>query len=166
MINIEKKTDCCGCHACFNICPKDAIEMKEDEYGFKYPVINQEKCIECGMCKKVCPIINKEKIINEPKTYACINKNEEIRLNSSSGGIFTLIAETILELNGVVFAAQFDDNFNVIHSYVNSKEELYKFRGSKYVQSIIGDTFKKVKKFLNFTKIALFCCTFVALRIV
>ena len=159
MINIEKKTDCCGCHACFNICPKDAIEMKEDEYGFKYPVINQEKCIECGMCKKVCPIINKEKIINEPKTYACINKNEEIRLNSSSGGIFTLIAETILELNGVVFAAQFDDNFNVIHSYVNSKEELYKFRGSKYVQSIIGDTFKKVKKFLEQGKYVLFTGT-------
>lgn len=159
MINIEKKTDCCGCHACFNICPKNAIEMKEDENGFKYPEINSQKCIDCGMCQRACPIISKTNVINEPKAYACMNKDEQIRLSSSSGGVFTLIAEAILELNGVVFGAQFDHDFNVIHDYADRKEELYKFRGSKYVQSSIGDTFKIVRKFLEQERYVLFTGT-------
>ena len=77
MINIEKKTDCCGCHACFNICPKDAIEMKEDEYGFKYPVINQEKCIECGMCTYICPSkINVTEGIRQAKRFLALKKKK------------------------------------------------------------------------------------------
>ena len=93
MIKIENKTECMGCHACFNKCPKQAIEMVEDEKGFKYPKVNKEKCIECGLCEKVCPIINNRKILNEPKAYAIINKKDEIREKSSSGGIFTVLAE-------------------------------------------------------------------------
>ena len=159
MIKIEKKVNCCGCNSCFNICPKNAIDMLEDEYGFKYPKINKEKCIDCDMCKKVCPIINKNEIENEPKAYACINKDEETRLKSSSGGIFTLLAETILDLKGVAFGAQFDSDFNVIHSYTENKEEIYKFRGSKYLQSNIGDSFKQVKKFLDEGRYVLFTGT-------
>lgn len=159
MIEIKNKSNCCGCHSCSNICPKDAIEMKEDIKGFKYPVINKEKCINCDLCEKVCPIINKVHTNNKPQAYACINKDEKIRLKSSSGGIFSLISESILDLKGVVFGAQFDDEFNVIHSYTEDKEKLYKFRGSKYVQSTIGDTFKKVKEFLEKDKYVLFTGT-------
>ena len=159
MIKIEKKNECCGCHACFNICPKNAIEMIEDEKGFKYPKINENKCINCELCKKVCPILNKNKISNTPKAYSCINKNENIRMNSSSGGIFTLIAEEIIDKGGIVFGVQFDNDFNVIHSYTSDKEELYKFRGSKYVQSIIGDNYKIIKKFLEEGKYVLFTGT-------
>ena len=159
MIKIEEKNKCCGCYACSNICPKNAIEMIEDEKGFKYPKINENKCINCGLCEKVCPILNKNKISNTPKAYACINKNENIRKNSSSGGIFTLIAEEIINMGGVVFGAQFDNDFNVIHSYTSNKEELYKYRGSKYVQSIIGDNYKIVKSFLEEGKYVLFTGT-------
>ena len=119
MIKIEEKNECCGCHACFNICPKNAIGMIEDEKGFKYPKINENKCINCGLCEKVCPILNKKKITNAPKAYACVNKDEDIRKSSSSGGIFTLIAEEIINMGGVVFGAQFDNDFNVVSRFEN-----------------------------------------------
>ena len=133
--------------------------MIEDEKGFKYPKINENKCINCGICEKVCPILNKRERANAPKAYACINKDEDIRKNSSSGGIFTLIAEEIIDRGGAVFGAQFDNDFNVIHSYTNNKEELYKYRGSKYAQSIIGDNYKIVKSFLEEGKYVLFTGT-------
>lgn len=151
--------ECTGCYACYNVCPQNAITMDEDNYGFQYPTINKEKCINCGLCEKICPVLHKEKVNNQPKAYACINKNENIRKQSSSGGIFTLLAEKILDLGGVVFGAQFDEDFNVIHSYVENKEDLYKFRGSKYVQSQIGDSFKKVRQFLNEGRCVLFTGT-------
>ena len=151
--------ECTGCYACYNVCPQNAITMDEDNYGFQYPTINKEKCINCGLCEKICPVLHKEKVNNQPKAYACINKNENIRKQSSSGGIFTLLAEKILDLGGVVFGAQFDEDFNVIHSYVENKEDLYKFRGSKYVQSQIGASFKKVRQFLNEGRCVLFTGT-------
>lgn len=159
MIIIDDKAMCCGCSACFSVCPKNAITMLEDEKGFKYPKISKNKCINCGLCEKICPILNKREKLNKPKAYACINKDESIRKNSSSGGIFTLIAEEIVDMGGVVFGAQFDNDFNVIHSYTDNKEELYKFRGSKYVQSIIGDNYKNSKKFLEEGKYVLFTGT-------
>lgn len=161
MINIQEKSKCCGCHACYNICPTGAITMQEDEKGFKYPVINKEKCINCAQCEKVCPIL-KNRIDSKkdlPEAYACKNKNDEIRMKSSSGGIFTLIANAILELDGLVFGAGFDNKYNVIHSYVDNKEDISKFRGSKYVQSSIGDTYKKVKEFLDNDRYVLFTGT-------
>ena len=151
--------ECTGCYACYNVCPQNAITMDEDNYGFQYPTINKEKCINCALCEKICPVLHKEKVNNQPKAYACINKNENIRKQSSSGGIFTLLAEKILDLGGVVFGAQFDEDFNVIHSYVENKEDLYKFRGSKYVQSQIGASFKKVRQFLNEGRCVLFTGT-------
>lgn len=97
----------------------------------------------------MCPIINKSTVDNQPCAYACINKDEFIRLESSSGGLFTLIAEEIINNGGVVFGAGFNEQFEVYHSYVETKDDLDKFRGSKYVQSNTGYTYKQVKDFLN-----------------
>lgn len=148
-IEINDKELCSGCTACKNICPKEAIEMVQDEEGFLYPKVNKEKCIKCGKCKKVCPVINRKNIDKIQSGYVLNNKNEEIRKNSTSGGVFTPIAEYILDKKGVVFGACFDEIFKVIHKYVENKKELAIFRGSKYVQSFLGDSFKEVKKFLE-----------------
>lgn len=160
MIPIKVANNCCGCYACSNVCPKNAIIMKEDEEGFKYPSVDEKKCLRCNLCEKVCPNANKKKIINnEPKAYACINNNETIRKQSSSGGIFTLIAEEILNQGGVVFGAKFNDNFDVVHSFVEKKNDLKLFRGSKYVQSQIGDCYIKTKEFLENDRYVLFTGT-------
>lgn len=160
MKNIIDNSKCCGCHACMNICPKKAIKMVEDNKGFKYPVIDQKKCINCEMCKKVCPVLN-GKIEEEKKikAYACYNKNNIERLNSSSGGIFILLAKEIIKRNGIVFGASFDNNFNVVHTYAEKEDELTKFMGSKYTQSIIGNNYKKVKEFLEEDRYVLFSGT-------
>lgn len=159
MINIQQKSKCSGCHGCYNICPKNAIEMIQDEKGFLYPKVNKEKCIDCGLCDRVCPILNKAEIKNQPRAFAAYNKDENIRKNSSSGGVFTLLAEKILEKNGVVFGAKFDEDFNVVHNYVERKEDLDAFRGSKYVQSKIGDAYKKTEEFLKDGRPVLFTGT-------
>lgn len=159
MIDIKNKEKCSGCHACYSVCPTKAIKMVEDEKGFKYPVVDQSKCVNCRLCEKVCPIINKKIVNNEPKAYSCYNKNDDIRSKSSSGGIFTLLASKILEKNGVVFGASFTNEFMVEHIYVEKEEELYKLRGSKYLQSIIGDSYKQVKKFLEEGRYVLFTGT-------
>lgn len=159
MIEITDKTKCCGCHACYNICPKGAIKMQQDEKGFEYPVIDKEKCINCGLCEKVCPIINNKQIENEPRAYACYNKDLNIRMKSSSGGIFTLLAEEILNKGGVVFGASFNTKFEVEHIMVEKTEELEKLRGSKYTQSKIGETYKKAKEILEEGRYVLFTGT-------
>lgn len=159
MIKIEDKTKCCGCHGCMNVCPTGAITMEEDSYGFKYPHVDESKCINCGLCEKVCPIINNKAIDNEPKAYGCYNKNEEVRLNSSSGGIFTLIAEEIISKNGVVYGAAFDNDFSLKHIRVDNVNDLEKLRTSKYLQSTIGDTYKECKKDLDEGKYVLYTGT-------
>lgn len=159
MIKIEDKTKCCGCHGCMNVCPTGAITMEEDSYGFKYPHVDESKCINCGLCEKVCPIINNKKIDNKPKAYGCYNKNEEVRLNSSSGGIFTLIAEEIISKNGIVYGAAFDNDFSLKHIRVDNVNDLEKLRTSKYVQSAIGDTYKECKKDLDEGKYVLYTGT-------
>ena len=85
MIEIKDKAKCSGCHLCMNICPKNCIEMKVDKEGFWYPEVDKEKCIECGLCEKRCPILNDMSVVNDPKTYACYNKDDRIREESSSG---------------------------------------------------------------------------------
>ena len=141
---------CNGCHTCYSLCPKQAIKMVADNEGFLNPQINNVLCINCGLCEKRCPVLN-QIIKDDEKTfsYAVINNNEEIRLRSSSGGVFTTLAENVIKQNGIVFGAKFDSNFNVIHGYTDSIEGLSDFRGSKYVQSTIGDSFKDCKNFLE-----------------
>lgn len=166
MINIKEKSKCSGCHGCYNICPRNCIEMRYDNEGFWYPRVDINKCIKCNLCVKVCPIIKKEEkrpITNqskeEKKVYAAVNKNEIIRSNSSSGGVFTAIAEYVIDNNGVVVGAAFDKGFEVKHIVVESKDELYRLRGSKYVQSKIGDIYIQVKKILNEGRSVLFTGT-------
>lgn len=159
MIEIIDKNKCCGCHACYNICPKDAIIMEEDEKGFKYPKIDSDKCINCGLCKKSCPIINEAKNNNEPEAWAMYNNELSDRVNSSSGGIFMLLAKEIIKRKGVVFGAMFDSNFNVIHSCITSISDIEKLQGSKYVQSSIMDSYMKVKEYLDEDRYVLFTGT-------
>lgn len=160
MIKIKDKKDCCGCYACYSICPKQCITMKADEEGFWYPVVNQDKCINCNLCKKVCPIINKPECISyDRKAYAMYNKNEDVRLQSSSGGIFTLLAEYIINNNGKVYGATFDDDFNVKHIGIDKLENISLLQGSKYVQSKIENVYKSVKTDLNNGRQVLFTGT-------
>lgn len=122
--------------------------MNEDCEGFLYPKVDSAVCVDCGLCEKVCPIINQGYTIVPLATYAAKNKDEKIRYKSSSGGVFTLIAEQILADGGVVFGARFNENWEVIHDYAETVEGLEPFRGSKYVQSVIGDNYKYAKQFL------------------
>lgn len=150
---------CVGCYACYNVCPTKAIQVEENAEGFMFPKIDSEKCINCGRCKNVCPILNNKQIDGDPIAYAVYNKNEEIRLNSSSGGIFSLLAEEILNENGIVYGVAFDDNFKVRHIKIDKKENLYKLRSSKYIQSKIEETYKECAQFLNQDKKVLFTGT-------
>lgn len=160
MIEITNKTYCCGCTACKEVCPTNAIEMKEDKQGFLYPLINKDKCIHCNKCNRICPILQpvSEKRF-EQKAYLLQHKNKEVLLDSSSGGAFTAIAEYILDLDGVVFGAKYDKYFDVVHGFVEKKEDLSKFRNSKYVQSNMLDNFKLVKDFISQKKYVLFSGT-------
>ncbi|WP_295095192.1 Coenzyme F420 hydrogenase/dehydrogenase, beta subunit C-terminal domain [Ruminococcus sp.] len=162
MIEIKEKSNCTGCHACANACPKNCISMVSDEEGFWYPQAEKAKCIDCGLCVNVCPIIHKRHPDDSCMTtaIAAINLNEEIRLRSSSGGIFTLLAENIIAQGGVVFGAAFADDFkSVRHICVNDIADLDKLRGSKYVQSKIGDTYKQAKDYLDSGRKVLFTGT-------
>lgn len=159
MISILDKKDCCGCGACVQSCPKQCISLTEDDDGFLYPIIDISFCIDCGLCTKVCPI-QCLSISREPlAVYAAKNKDEQIRLESSSGGIFTLLAEHIIEEGGVVFGARFNAKWGVIHSYTDNKEGISAFRGSKYVQSDIGNSYEIARSFLKQGRKVLFSGT-------
>lgn len=154
------KKDCAGCYTCFNTCPLNAISMQTDEDGFIFPKIDQSICIDCGQCKKVCDFQDEINYGNyQIKTFAAINKNNDILMKSSSGGAFTAIAEVVLDKDGVVFGCQLSNNLKAEHIYVDSKEKLYKMCGSKYVQSDIGTAYKKIKELLNNNKYILFSGT-------
>ena len=159
MIDIKEKHNCCGCSACVLVCPKQCISMSADKEGFLYPQVDGAICINCGLCDKVCPVINQEEPREPLAVYAAKNNNEEIRLKSSSGGIFTLLAEQIIAEGGVVFGARFNESWEVVHDYTETIEGLEPFRGSKYVQSVIGDNFIKAKQFLKDGRKVLFSGT-------
>lgn len=160
---IEKldKKDCCGCSACAQKCPVKAIEMKEDEEGFIYPEIDKNKCIDCGLCANVCPqlIYEEEKKIDFPIAYACYNNDDNELLKSSSGGIFSVIAKYVLENDGIVIGAAFDEKLTLHHIAINNKNDLYKLRGSKYLQSDINAMYKKTEKELKNNRMVFFTGT-------
>ncbi len=159
MINILENKNCCGCNACVQRCPKHCITMQEDCEGFLYPKLDKTLCIDCGICEKVCPVINQANPRNPLEVYAAKTLDEEIRIQSSSGGVFTMLAEQTIDKGGVVFGAGFDKNWEVEHQYTETKEGLAAFRGSKYVQSRIGETFQQAETFLKQGREVLFCGT-------
>lgn len=149
-IKIENSKDCCGCGACVNACPVSAITMKENEIGFIYPSVCETLCIGCGRCKKVC--VFSEKLVGangEPQVFAAVTKNKEVLAESSSGGIFTEIAEAVIDKGGAVFGAAWTEDFSLNHILTDNKNDLNKLRGSKYVQSSTKDTFKQAEQLLK-----------------
>lgn len=159
MIEVKDKFQCCGCAACVQRCPKQCISLKEDKEGFLYPIVDKNACIDCGLCEKVCPIIGPNAPREPLKVYAAKHKDDEIRMKSSSGGIFTLLAEQIIDEGGVVFGARFDEYWEVMHDYTETKEGLALFRGSKYVQSRIGNSYLQAENFLKQGKKVMFTGT-------
>lgn len=159
MIQVTNKYNCCGCSACVQVCPKQCITFDEDEQGFRYPQVNQELCVDCKLCENVCFFLQEKKSRKPLHVYAAINPNEGIRMNSSSGGIFSLIAELVIAEGGVVFGARFNENWEVIHDYTETMEGLEVFRKSKYVQSMVGKTYKKAKRFLQQGRLVLYTGT-------
>lgn len=159
MIRITEKSECCGCEACRSVCPRQCIVMKRDDEGFLYPEVAIAECIDCGLCKAVCPMRYPGEGRRPEAVFAARNSDNALRLASSSGGIFTRLAEQVLDRGGVVFGARFDETWNVVHSYAQSREELARFRGSKYVQSRIGDSFRQTEQFLKEGRLVLFSGT-------
>lgn len=158
MINIDKKENCCGCTACMSICPKKAIKMCPDEEGFLYPKIDEKKCIHCGLCEKVCPILNKNNN-NSLKIAKIVRaKDNNVLKQSTSGGFFTPLSEYFIDNDGFVFGALFEKN-KIVHKGSNRKDILKQFRGSKYVQSDLNNSFIKIKKILDDDKYVLFSGT-------
>ena len=160
-INIENDKDCCGCRACENICPQDAITMEKNQEGFYYPKVNYEKCVDCGLCRKACPMANKidknkEKYLKQPKYYAVTTKNEDILNKSTSGGMFYEIAKYILDKNGIVYGSTMDKELKVRHIAIEKIEEMHNVMGSKYVNSDLGNCFNKIREQLNNNKLVLF----------
>ena len=142
---------CSGCDACGQICPKAAISMMPNDEGFLYPEVDSSLCVECRLCEKICPVLNVRSStdFSERKAYAAICSDEKIRLESSSGGMFTVLAEKVIADGGVVFGAEFDSDFSVRHGWTDSVFGLERFRGSKYLQSRTESSFSECRKFLD-----------------
>ena len=156
----QKNLKCSGCTACFAICPKDAITMQADSEGFKYPVIDKNKCIDCGLCCKVCPLENMYgNFVKDKTSFACSAKDENFTKQSSSGGVFAILANMYIKEQAVIYGAAFDYNWNVCHIRADKKDELKRLYTSKYVQSDIGNTFRQVKNDLDNGKKVLFAGT-------
>lgn len=159
-IVIDNKENCVGCGACVAGCPVNCINLQTDNEGFLYPYINNEICVNCQLCIKVCPMQNGDRNKTNPtQAWAMQNKNDNVRNDSSSGGVFSLLAETVLEENGLVFGAAFDERHHIKHICIDAVEQLYMLRGSKYVQSELCEVYNKIKEFLKNEKKVLFIGT-------
>lgn len=162
MIQIKDKAACCGCTACASICPKDAITMEPDTLGFKYPKVDLGKCIDCGLCERVCTFNdNYDKSLNlkESEAYAARHKDMHEIETSRSGAAFIAISDYILENGGIVYGVGYKDHFRVAHKRATTKEERNEFKGSKYVQSDLDGIFRQVKEDLKQGNTVLFSGT-------
>lgn len=148
MIDI-KKEECCGCSACSQVCPKKCINMIPDKEGFYYPVIKKDLCVDCQLCEKVCPSISDLKYASKKKAIIAYSTIEEERAHSSSGGIFSLLAEKVLKEDGLIYGASYDTDWMVVHTKCDKFEELSNLRGSKYLQSRNEGVFAEIKQYLN-----------------
>ncbi len=153
------KQECCGCSACASICPKGAIIMQEDEKGFKYPIIDGERCIDCGLCTDTCDFKVFKPTENKPDTYAIRHKDTDEVKTSRSGAFFMGLCKYVTDLNGAVFGCTLTDSLNVEHCLVDSYDKCRIFKGSKYVQSDIKNCFTECRQLLKNGKYVLFSGT-------
>lgn len=159
MVSWIEKNQCTGCASCANICPVNAIEMRLDNSGFEYPVINENACIHCKACEQVClkRISKENNNYSIPKTYAAWSRRKEIRFHSTSGGAFSELAAVVLQKGGVVIGAEYDKENLVRHTVIKQAEKLEKIRQSKYIQSSMGYIFREIRSYLNSEKSVVFC---------
>lgn len=156
------KNKCTGCYSCYNGCPKNCISMKRDGEGFSYPQIDTDSCVNCGICEQVCPALNKITIETNksiPNVYAAWSLNNEIRVDSTSGGIFSELALKFIETGGYICGARYGKNHHIEHCIVNSEDGLKKIRQSKYAQSDVGYAYRDIKQLLLKNERLLFCGT-------
>ena len=159
MIEIKDKSQCCGCGACAQRCPQSCISMQQDAQGFLYPEVDVDACVNCRLCEKVCPCLNEAGERDNADCFAAINTDVTVRMASSSGGVFSMLAQAALSRGGVVFGARFDEQWDVFHDEANTLEGLIPFRGSKYVQSVIGDCYAAAQACLKQGREVLFSGT-------
>ncbi len=159
MLQITDKEMCCGCNACVQACPASCIKMVDDGEGFSYPKVDVGRCIDCGMCEKVCPMINPYQPREAMEVYAARSMNTLTRENSSSGGVFMELARWVLGQGGVVFGAHFTKDWEVEHASAQAEEGVRAFCGSKYVESRVGETFKEAREYLKQDRWVLFSGT-------
>ena len=148
MISITDKTQCCGCTACAAVCPKNCITMRPDGEGFLYPAVNADACVGCGACDAVCPVKNRPQAVDHPQAAAVRANDRALRLFSSSGGVFSLLATDVLNAGGAVCGAVYDENFQVRHVLAWDEAGVEPMRGAKYVQSDLNDVFSQIRGLL------------------
>ena len=156
MLSLPEKDSCCGCAACMDACAFGAIEMRCDDEGFMYPYTDAQKCVGCGSCVRSCPVLVPPEKNGAPKAFAAANLDDDMRRRSSSGGIFCLLAKSVLDSGGAVVGAAFDGDFSVRHILIEREEELPLLMGSKYVQSNTEGIYKETKEFLESGRRVLF----------
>ncbi len=163
MIRIENKALCTGCRACAEVCPRSCITMEVDKEGFLYPHVEEKACVDCDRCVQICPVLAQQgKRMEKPgheEAYAAYTNHPAIQLTSSSGGLFTEFATYVIQQGGVVFGVALDEACHAVHCYAETEEELVQFRGSKYMQSVIGTAYRDAKTFLNAGRWVLFSGT-------
>lgn len=159
MIQIKEKSNCCGCQACGDVCPKQAIAFKIDQEGFWYPEVDRHLCVDCGLCERVCPCLNDKEPQRPFAVFAAVNPDEEVRMESSSGGVFWMLVKQTIEEGGVVFGAAFDEEWMVCHSSAETLTDAKKYRGSKYVQSRLSGCYMEAQRVLKQGRKVLFSGT-------
>ncbi|MGV8104225.1 MAG: Coenzyme F420 hydrogenase/dehydrogenase, beta subunit C-terminal domain [Mesotoga sp.] len=153
---------CTGCGVCAEVCPTHCISLVDDSEGFRRPIIDASKCTDCGLCRDHCPAnhdFHFSKRLEQPEVYAAKAHNKDILKESSSGGVFSVLAKYVIDREGSVFGCVLDDHLNPIHVEATAEEEVAAMRGSKYVQSDPGDTFRKAKTLLQDGKHVLYSGT-------
>lgn len=150
MISISDKSECCGCLACYNACPADAIVLKKDIGGFVYPLVDKDKCVDCHLCEKACDFNSSDREFNIPsRCFSLEHKNRSVLINSTSGGAFTAISDLIIRNGGIVAGTMMDDRFNIVFTEANDAAGRDKMRGSLYVQSNPDTIYRRAQEHLN-----------------
>lgn len=159
-MSVNNGDKCFGCRICESLCPVGAISFQKNKRGFEYPIVDIDKCIECGICEKNCGLLSDDRTRLMPeKFYALKNKNRDIKLKSSSGGAFMLLAEEVISVGGIVYGCKIDDNINAVYGRAETLDDCVAFMGSKYVQSDMKDIIKYILNDLKKSKTVLFTGT-------